>query len=99
LIVYREIVTLPHQLDRDLKDTGIKDFALLKRWADTPSSNPDHATLLESEEWRSRYYLTLARAMAKIRNEAEAEKAWQNLLKTSSDPADKHLAERRLKAG
>ncbi len=78
-------------------DTGIEDFAILDKWTNTPASNQGNVDLLASQEWRSEYYLNRARSMVELEDLAGAREAWQNLLQTSDDPADKELAQWHLR--
>lgn len=78
-------------------DEGMEDFALLDGWTNDPSTNPQNADLLATAEWRSQYFLNRARAMERLENTTEAERAWKNLLQESNDQVDQELARWHLK--
>ena len=73
-------------------EEGLADFDLLRGWMRDPGSNPDHADVLRSEEWRESYYLSRSRAMEKIGRNEDAARSWTRLAEITDDPILQELA-------
>ena len=60
-------------------DIGRSDFEMLRVWELDPASNPEYEDILRSKVWQENYYQSRARAMAKVGEDEDALRSWENL--------------------
>lgn len=73
-------------------EEGHADFDKLRTWTGNPDSNPDYSDVLRSREWRERYYLSRARAMAAAEEHEDAARSWRRLGDVTDNPVLQDLS-------
>ena len=73
-------------------DEGLADFDKLGNWTRDPDTNPDHADILRSRNWREEYYLARSRAMEAFGETEDAARSWWQLSESTDSPTLQELA-------